>query len=53
MRNVAISLKDVSKAYPSWKEPSERFWSLFGRKRAIRDPFWALKDVTLLSLIHI
>jgi lipopolysaccharide transport system ATP-binding protein len=47
MRNVAISLKDVSKAYPSWKEPSERFWSLFGRKRAIRDPFWALKDVTL------
>jgi len=47
MKNVAISLDNVSKAYPSWPKPSERFWSLFGRNRPIRDPLWALKGVTL------
>jgi lipopolysaccharide transport system ATP-binding protein len=47
MKNTVISLNDVSKAYPGRQEPSERFWSLFGRELVVRDPFWALRGVTL------
>ena len=46
MQNTpAISLHNVGKSYSKWDSPSERFWALFGRKRA-GEPFWALDDVT-------
>lgn len=47
MTKKAIVLRKVSKAYPDWKAPSERFWALFGRPNSISQTFTALDNITL------
>jgi lipopolysaccharide transport system ATP-binding protein len=46
MTDSAISLRNVSKCYSSWRNPSERLLNLFGRP-ASPDSFWAVRDVSL------
>jgi lipopolysaccharide transport system ATP-binding protein len=45
--DLAISLRDVSKAYPRYERPVDRLTAFFAPSRVRAQLFWALRSVTL------